>query len=452
MPRGAQQWKGDDDHSYLATFYNTNCKDKVRLHIQTRVYNGTAYCYYHYLVYDTVVSYDNRQGSYCGITLRMDGYCTKVMTVYSILDFIFHTYIIGAILTNHNGMLKYAINDFSGKDDYLRSIESFACGIIQQVCGNSNVLPLTDFAKTDGNIWAANLCEVTESDMLQALQQHSTIVVSPYYPTTAERVIRQRCNEEIRSLQEQHASELTTLNEALSSLRQQQSAAISRATADTQKELKEAKARVSQQQQELANVCSERDRLRKRVKDYERNAKRYDGAPRTLCDWLLSARLWRVLLPFINIILLLIIVVCLLPQRQNSTATTSIDSNLEAQNATLDRVNDMVYDIQQQLQRMQDNIPRSLSPASGTTINPASVKIDIAGYSGQGPLDKTKQYTVRAKGMPANSGVQGTWRITGAQQLGSSEPNTVTIQPNADIVTIEFVVNNQVVKSRTISQ
>ena len=104
VPSGEGFWGKEEDRNYFGTFYD-HSSDEVKFLIQTRALKGKPYCYYNYLVYKTVgsqapniVANDGRDGSYFGITLRLDAYCKDIVNMYRILDTVFNVYVMGNLL------------------------------------------------------------------------------------------------------------------------------------------------------------------------------------------------------------------------------------------------------------------------------------------------------------------------------------------------------------------
>jgi len=83
----------EEERSFLGNLYN-NSADRQRFLIQVR----NQYSYYSYLVYESVVGNDGRDGSYFGMTLRFDAYCRDFMSIYRILDMAYNSYVVGKLL------------------------------------------------------------------------------------------------------------------------------------------------------------------------------------------------------------------------------------------------------------------------------------------------------------------------------------------------------------------
>ena len=80
VPDGNDFFGLAEDRMYFDSFYSGEAEN--RLLIQTRISGGILYCYYNYLIGKNVISYSGRQGSYFGITLRLDQYCIDFSKIY----------------------------------------------------------------------------------------------------------------------------------------------------------------------------------------------------------------------------------------------------------------------------------------------------------------------------------------------------------------------------------
>ncbi|MBR1669037.1 MAG: hypothetical protein IJ693_12290, partial [Bacteroidaceae bacterium] len=230
VPNGEGFWGKEDDRNYFGTFYD-HSTDEVKFVIQNRVSKGKPYCYYNYLVYKTVgsptpnvVANDGRDGSYFGISLRIDAYCKDVMNMYRILDTIYNIYVWGDLLKMERSKLKYSFSDFSNIEAKLKNIENATFKLVQNGFYADSFMPLDGFSNSGGNVPVFNLYEMTAADALQAVKQYGKIIVSPYYPTMRERQIQQQCDSQIAVFRQQWDREKTELNSSLTPLKEQVSA------------------------------------------------------------------------------------------------------------------------------------------------------------------------------------------------------------------------------------
>ena len=230
VPNGEGFWGKEDDRNYFGTFYD-HSTDEVKFLIQNRASKGKLYCYYNYLVYKTVgsptpnvVAYDGRDGSYFGLSLRLDAYCKDVMNMYRILDTIYNIYVCGSLLKMEKSKLKYTFSDFANVETKLKTIEAETIKLIQNGFYADSFMPLDGFATGSGNASVFNLYELTTADAMQVMKQSGKIMVSPYYPTMREKKIQQQHDSQIENLRQQCDREKSELKASLTPLKAQVSA------------------------------------------------------------------------------------------------------------------------------------------------------------------------------------------------------------------------------------
>lgn len=227
VPNGEGFWGKEDDRNYFGTFYD-HSTDEVKFLVQNRASKGKLYCYYNYLVYKTVgsptpnvVAYDGRDGSYFGLSLRLDAYCKDVMNMYRILDTIYNIYVCGSLLKMEKSKLKYTFSDFSNVETKLKTIETEVIKLIQNGFNADSFMSLEGFAQGGGNASVFNLYELTATDALQVMKQSGKMVASPYYPTVREKRIKQQHDNQIESLKQQCDREKSELKASLTPLKAQ---------------------------------------------------------------------------------------------------------------------------------------------------------------------------------------------------------------------------------------
>lgn len=230
VPNGEGFWGKEDDRNYFGTFYD-HSTDEVKFLVQNRASKGKLYCYYNYLVYKTVgsptpnvVAYDGRDGSYFGLSLRLDAYCKDVMNMYRILDTIYNIYVCGSLLKMEKSKLKYTFSDFANVETKLKTIEAETIKLIQNGFYADSFMPLDGFAAGSGNASVFNLYELTTADAMQIMKQSGKIMVSPYYPTMREKKMQQQHDNQIEILKQQFDKEKSELKDSLTPLKAQVSA------------------------------------------------------------------------------------------------------------------------------------------------------------------------------------------------------------------------------------
>ncbi len=230
VPNGEGFWGQQEDRNYFATFYDRSA-DEVKFLVQNRLSQGKPYCYYNYLVYKTpgsptpnIVANDGRDGSYFGISLRLDAYCKDVMNMFRILDTIYNIYVYGEFLKMEKSKLRYTFSDFSNVKTKLKAIETETIKLIQQGFYADSFTSLDGFATNSNKTFSHNLYEMSSEEVMQVMKQYGKIVLSPYYPTKREQQIQKKYESEIAAIKLQCEQEKSELGATLSPLKSQVSA------------------------------------------------------------------------------------------------------------------------------------------------------------------------------------------------------------------------------------
>ncbi len=190
VPAGESFWgKDSSESSYFGTFYQSSVSENLRFLIQRRNKGVKTYYYYNYLRYNNIVANDGRGGSYFGLTLRLDIYCKDFMAIYRDLDRIFHLYILGDILEDHQSNYQYSIATFSGinvnekmdkiRHNVLASFKEFVS--VQHSAEVFSNLSESNFVSSDG-LRQINIYEATQDVVEAQIVQNGKVALSPLYP------------------------------------------------------------------------------------------------------------------------------------------------------------------------------------------------------------------------------------------------------------------------------
>lgn len=469
VPNGEGFWGKEEDRNYFGTFYD-HSTDEVKFLIQTRLLKGKPYCYYNFLVYKTpgsqvpnVVANDGRDGSYFGISLRLDAYCKDIVNMYRILDTIYNVYVIGNLLKMEKSKLKYIIPDFASVSNVIANIEKVTLQLIQNAFSGEDFVRLDGFAFNGGKYTTYNLYDCTPEGVLSAIKQYSKVVVSPYYQSSKELAIKQECNAQIQTIKQQcdaglraeaeaRAQEKEELNNKLKSVNNQVyqlqqengqkgstinnlNSEISRLKSEINragqmKKLSQIVAPIKEPISELANIMSnivpESSEAKKQPSSIssQENHKRgfYYYFKNVVCP----------IVPLANLVLLLVAVSVIWLGMNNTNSFE--DSEKQALTEKNDSLEKVIEDLQAKLN--DENL--EIGKVSDSLFDINSVKIDIKGYNG-GDLSLDKDYDVEIK----NGTNNGEIRVEGAQ-VKEEKPNFVTITPKSPNVKIEYRVGNQI--------
>lgn len=476
VPNGEAFWGKDETcRNYMGQFY-VECSDEVRFLIQTCELKGRRFCFYNYLVYKSagalepnVVGFDGRDGSYFGLTLRLDAYCKDVAKVYRIMDTIYNVYILGKILKMDKSKLKYVAPDFSAVSTQLQLVETATMQLIQNAFVASDFVGLNDFVLGGSAVSKLNLGDCASDRVLEQVKKCGLIAISPYYPTMKEiglqqsygtqmQAIQQQCEAKIKAIGEANEREKNDIRNSLSlseslvkQLQQtvlqkdevirQQNSRISGLENDLKRTGYSRK--VSQIVEPIQKPISELNSVLRQMYpvDYEKNKK---TATSGFSKWLRLA-------PVLNSLLLILLMIFIVAQSLGHVGVGLTGGRLRA-NASMDS-----------LMCVNDSLSRELASVKTDKYKIAEMeffknyftKIDLEEYDGSGALTLSKEYTIRPiikdfKWVVENAMLKKNKEFTEAE---STSPN-VKMKPNSDddTVKIRLLINGSEVISRDIPE
>lgn len=480
VPSGEGFWGKEEDRNYFGTFYDHSA-DEVKFLIQVRALKGKTYCYYNYLVYKTVgaqtpnvVANDGRDGSYFGITLRLDAYCKDIVNMYRILDTVFNVYVMGNLLKMEKAKLKYTTPDFASVSNVLEGIEKATIQLIQNAFSNDSFARLDGFATSGGNYLVSNLYDCTSENVMSAVKQYSRMAISPYYPSVKEAAIQQQCNAQIQAVQQQCDARLKADADA----RAKEKNEISTSLSSAQNKVSQLQHEIGQKDGTISQLNGEVSRLQSEIKIIGQNKKVAQiVAPIREPIVELATILKRMVpesserkihnikqnpndehkknfdfsivkaiksfIPFLNLLLLLVVIGTLLNPFKNKPTD---DTNKDSLVAKVESLEKEKQDLQEQLEiarTTENGLTQDIATTPAFNMEP--VIIDIQGFNG-GDLSLHTTYNVEAKRGARN----GIWRGEGCKIDRTDNPNKVKIMPTANVVKIIYSVGGET-KSLTLN-
>lgn len=214
VTKGQTFWgEAKEDLAYFGNLYN-NSIDEVKFFIQLRSSNGKMFCYYNYLVYKNVCDIDGRSGSYFGITLRFPAYCEDIINIYRILDTVYNTYVIGTLLECKGSNINYLFPDFTSASKAIETIRDCTYQLIQKTFTDSSFISLDNsFAITERAIQNFYLYDCTKEKVLAIVKRYGQIAISPYYPSEKEKIMQQNNNAALSTIKQQYEERLKTASD-----------------------------------------------------------------------------------------------------------------------------------------------------------------------------------------------------------------------------------------------
>ena len=272
VPSGEGFWGKEEDRNYFGQFYD-HSSDEVKFFIHVRVLKGRPYCYYNYLVYRSrgssvanVVGNDGRDGSYFGISLRLEAYCRDVANMYRILDTIYNVYILGNILKEEKSKLKYTIADFSNASAVFDACQTTALQLMQKAFSNESFIGLTKFALNGSSTSICNLYDCTADTVYSQVKQYGGITISPFYPSIKEKSIQKQYEEQIEQIKRQCDSKLR----ADADMRAKEQNQFNMNLSSSRKEIDRLKTEIYEKTDQIQKLASDNEILRTKVSNLGR--------------------------------------------------------------------------------------------------------------------------------------------------------------------------------------
>lgn len=448
VPNGESFWGENKDRNYFGNFYNQSCSDTVRFLIQTRSYNGKIYCYYNYLVYNNVIGYDGREGSYFGLSIRFDAYCKSYISIYKVLDTIFTTHVLNKILKNQNGKLKYAIRDFASSAE-MENIRNATLQLIKLALTNDSFCSLKGFVVSGANMPTGNLYETTPNEVETVIRQHGRIALSPYYTTVREKSMAQQYDSKLQQVKQHYEDRL----KADSSAKNDEIQRANTSLANMQYESNRLHELMSKKDSEIAQQSNEIARLRNQIKQIDQNKKNIRNIELIKAPIMELAKAlgtnqhiptpknpehsnqrpnnktkrisFKAIVPYLTLVfVMLILFVILFGQRaDNKSNGKRLQQKIE------------------QLEKENRNLRKQLS------TNHTSVSISIEGYSANNPLKIGETYEATVSG--CHGVKKHSWKTTGAD-IKSKEKGKVKFVPTSKNVVIIYSYDKWQTKTRTL--
>ncbi len=185
IPNGKGYWKvPENDKKYIESFYSgkAGVSVPVILEVNVRKSGERTYCYYTY-IRTNILDNEGRTGSYFALTVRLDHYYRNIRFLYEFLDDAYNGLIIGNILTNTGGGVKYSIDKFSLKDDFLNNLGKQIQKCLIPWTRKTDFIPLEGFNTSSWSGLKMNLSDGGNERIKELVREKGSISVSPEFPS-----------------------------------------------------------------------------------------------------------------------------------------------------------------------------------------------------------------------------------------------------------------------------
>lgn len=182
LSSGQKTWK-QEDKDYYTQFYSDQSEDALMIiEIVNRPHGVSSY--YNYLRNNNILS--AREGSYFGMTMRIDGaFCRDVKSIYIILDNLFNKMMVGSLLVSKGDKYEYVIDSFASQNDYLLQVEKQFSNMLNAFCSPKDFFEISSAYTSQGTKLSVNASEITIPIAENTIKQRAKLYLSPTYQSKA---------------------------------------------------------------------------------------------------------------------------------------------------------------------------------------------------------------------------------------------------------------------------
>ena len=180
-PQGQDIWSPKEDPTdrfYLEPFLDSRVGSDVDSVIIIDIWQKR--CYYTYVRCKNVVEKSIRPNAYFAITVRFDGICKNVASLYNLLDLLYNKVCLGNLIANENGLEHILVNLWEEKENVLLQINTLISQNVEKV-----ILPYVSAIDNPMDTKNASIQKWSLKDVdcplfVSACQNHR-VVASPHY-------------------------------------------------------------------------------------------------------------------------------------------------------------------------------------------------------------------------------------------------------------------------------
>ena len=215
VPKGESFLAPDEERAFLGTLYSKS-KAKFRFDIRLRNNGKGSYVYYQYLVYNVVNDVDGRPGSYFGLTLRLDKYCSDYRSIYNVLDMIFRKNVVGNLLSESNNCYIYTCYSFEKSEETVKRLENNILSMLGLILSGKDIAPLKNVSEAY-ETYNINFGEATDELIRSTLDKNKICSLSEEYESKSVKKAISNAYEEGARSRQKEIDELNATNKELQS-------------------------------------------------------------------------------------------------------------------------------------------------------------------------------------------------------------------------------------------
>jgi len=268
VPKGQRIWKTDaSDDQIITLFYGAAEEEQTKYLLEVRKSGNDNYCYYSILKYRNVSAQEGRPGSYFGITIRMDMVCTKIQTIFHILDMVYNSDVLGSIVKIDGERLKFLIADFKDVESNCKMIVDKIMAILGQSVEGGDFIAISPSMLSDKGCLKVNLSEFSSENALAYIGQGGSVAISADYPSSQLAAYMKKKEEEVVNLRIQNQQQIENIQRGETKARQE---IENRYESEIQAVQKQHRIEVESIKAKYADVDVQIKRLKKEVEDKNR--------------------------------------------------------------------------------------------------------------------------------------------------------------------------------------
>ncbi len=468
VPKGEDYLGPNEDKIYFSTFYNGSKSENNRFLVEVRRSGDKAYCYYNYLLSNTIDS-ENRSGGYFCMSLRLDMFCMDVVNMYRFMDLTYNKYINNNLLAHSSNSLRYQIMTFEQKQSEYQLCQNCLLELIQKFMSGRDFVPIDNsFNLTKSGVPEYNFCDCTKDIFLAIIKKYAAISCSSVALLQREISAQQKFDSRLASAIKAKDNEISNTGITLQNLKNQNTQLQTDASQlrdeieKLKKDIKQKDVEIKQYslRQNVSQIISQiKDPINKLASFTEQSFqenKQKDWKEKEKQDSL-AEKIVRIFLPILNFLVLLGIVAYLFfgfgtKSINNGISSLQTDNpkNVETQVNPLSKTEaDPILTKDEQpiatpnVDKKNEQITVNSEP--NNLMDYSKVKIDIIAYSGGGaPLKYGKTYTVKIFDAPA----AGEWKVEHLKIERENPQELVVVANELGSVSISYEIGGQVAKKR----
>lgn len=259
VPNGQKKWGDLDERSepYVGSLYNSNDWDAKEF---LKVEGANGYVYYTFVKCGNVFAKNGRNGSYVGITLRMDCFYSDIQNIYFILNAAYEKFLVGNCVVDDGQQIKYLISEFDEKKDVLGECKKQLSDYITHFSVSDDLNNVSVVGRSS-NISKFNLAFCDKKSAKQAIVKGG-LKVSVFYPSPEVQLISKKYNAEIQKIKQSKEQDLQAQKNSYESKLKKSKENYDKQLSETNNQLKSANKSVIEKDRKI-------EELNKNIKDLE---------------------------------------------------------------------------------------------------------------------------------------------------------------------------------------